>query len=242
MPIIGITTYDRDEKIVDTTWYREHFCSPAFYVDAVRRAGGIPVLLPVCEEKVDDLLLRLDGLIVTGGADIDPSTYGGAQDHPRVGPCYPRRDKADMALAKAALQMPELPILFVCRGMQLLNVVQGGTLHPHIHDLGKGNIHQDENAFWIAQPVTVFQNTLLHSIVQKSSVTTMSGHHQGINELGRDLKVNAIADDGIVEAIEFTAHPFALGVQWHPEYSAETDYDQQSLFDALVEAARKRLA
>lgn len=238
-PLIGITTYDRGEVATQSPAYDQHFCTPAPYVDAVRRAGGAAVLLPVGETDIQVWLSRLDGIVFTGGADLDPRLYGGRLDHPLVGPHYPQRDGSDMAFARAALALGHLPLLFVCRGMQMLNLLQGGTLHEHIADLGQGDIHRGEaGQLWVRQPVAVHEGSLLHRAVGKTEITTISGHHQGVKALGGGLRVSSVAADGIVEAIECEGHPFALGVQWHPEISAATDPDQQRIFEALIAAAR----
>lgn len=240
-PLIGITTYGRAEKSVDNPAFDAHFCTPALYVDAVRRAGGAAVLLPTGEPDMGAWLARLDGIVFTGGADLDPGLYGGRRDHPLVGPHYPDRDRFDLAFARAALAAGVIPLLFICRGMQLLNLLQGGTLHLHLADLGQGDIHRGEGgAFWTRQPVEVHAGTLLHRAVGKPRIVTMSGHHQGVDRLGEGLRVSSVAEDGIVEAVEYAGHPFALGVQWHPEASAAEDPDQQRLFDSFVAAARGR--
>jgi putative glutamine amidotransferase len=240
LPLIGITTYGRAEKLVSNVAFADHFCTPALYVDAMRRAGAAVVLLPTEELDPSRLLAALDGIVFAGGADIEPGEYGGNSKHPELGVTHSQRDRTELALLQAALQHHDIPLLFICRGMQLLNVAQGGTLHEHIVDLGKGDIHRCKTHFWAKQSVDILKGTRLHSAIQRSSVLTMSGHHQGIRELGADLTISAIAEDGIVEAVEHNAHPFAVGVQWHPEASAASDADQQRLFDAFVNIAVQR--
>lgn len=240
LPLIGITTYGRGEKTVANVAFADHYCTPALYVDAVRRAGATAVLLPTEEPHPARLLAALDGIVFSGGADIEPNEYGGNPAHPKLGGTHSQRDKAELTLMRAALRDNDIPLLFICRGMQLLNVAQGGTLHEDIEDLGNGDIHRCKTDFWAKQPVEVVEGTRLHSAVRKPSVLTMSGHHQGVRELGADLTVSALAEDGIIEAIEHNTHPFAVGVQWHPEASAASDADQQKLFDAFVAISARR--
>lgn len=240
LPLIGITTYGRGEKNVANIAFADHYCTPALYVDAIRRAGGAAVLLPTEGPQPARLLVALDGIVFSGGADIEPNEYGGNPAHPKLGDTHSQRDKAELTLMRAALRENDIPLLFICRGMQLLNVAQGGTLHEDIEDLGNGDIHRCKTDFWARQPVEVVAGTRLHAAVQKHSVLTMSGHHQGIRELGTDLTVSARAQDGIIEAIEHDTHPFAVGVQWHPEASAASDTDQQRLFDAFVAISARR--
>lgn len=237
LPLIGITTYGRGEKNVSNIAFADHFCTPALYVDAIRRAGGTAVLLPTEEPHPARLLAALDGIVFSGGADIEPSEYGGNAEHPQLGDTHSQRDKAELTLMRAALRDNGIPLLFICRGMQLLNVAQGGTLYEHIEDLGNGDIHRCKTNFWARQPVEVVAGSRLHAAIQKSSVLTMSGHHQGLREVGANLTVSAVAEDGIIEAVEHDTHPFAIGVQWRPEASAASDADQQRLFDAFVAVA-----
>ncbi len=237
-PVIGITTYDRNEKPVINQAFDQHFASPALYTDAIRRAGGVPVLLPTGEEFPERWLSALDGIVLTGGADICPSHYSGNTDHPAMGAVHQMRDTAEIALTRDLLAHGALPALFICRGMQVLNVTLGGALYEDLGDIGTGDIHKSPETYWVRQPVDVTSGSQLDLIVKKSSLTTMSGHHQGIKTLGQKLSIAAVASDGIVEAVEVNGHPFALGVQWHPEASAATDPDQQAIFDAFVIAAR----
>lgn len=237
-PIIGITTYGRREKKVLNPAFDDHYALPSHYVDAVRRAGGIAALLPPEESDFEALVSKLDGIILSGGGDVDPELYGGDPDHPMIGPINQDRDTSEIDLTRFLLDRGNIPVLFICRGMQVLNVALGGSLHEHIEDLGRGDIHRCPENFWALQSVTVSKQTLLHHIVGKDEVRTMSGHHQGVDRLGSNLITAALAEDGIVEAVQVAGHPFALAVQWHPEASAGADPDQQKLFDSLIDAAR----
>jgi putative glutamine amidotransferase len=235
--LIGVTTYSAGEKHFSNPAFESHFASPAPYVEAIRGAGGAAVLLPTGEADIARWLSVLDGVVLSGGADICPSHYGGDTSHAQLGPICPDRDHAEIALTHAVLEHGRLPVLFICRGMQILNVALGGTLHEHIEDLGQGDIHRCPQDFWARQAVTLKQQTKLSRAMGCTEVTTMSGHHQGIKTLGKGLRVLATAQDGIVEAVEVENHPFALAVQWHPEASAADDPAQQKLFNALVYAA-----
>lgn len=236
-PLIGVTTYGAGEKQVANPAFDRHFASPAPYVDAIRRAGGSAVLLPTGAGDIARWLSVLDGVVLSGGADICPSRYGGDATHTQLGPVCAARDSAEIELTHALLRNGRLPVLCICRGMQILNVALGGTLHEHIEDLGQGDIHRCPQNFWARQTVTLDPHTTLSRVMGCADITTMSGHHQGIRTLGQGLRVLATAQDGIVEAIEVENHPFALGVQWHPEASAADDPAQQNLFNALVSAA-----
>lgn len=241
IPLIGVATYGRYEKEVNNPAFKEHFCAPALYVDAIRRAGGSVVLLPPGETDFDPWLNALDGVILSGGADVSPDLYGGNSDHPELTQTFLDRDRSELNLTAALLQRQEIPCLFICRGIQVLNVALGGSLVEHIADNGQPDIHRTPGTFWAEQPVDVLGDTLLSRAVGKSSILTMSGHHQGIRRLGSDLIVSATAADGLVEAVEVRGHTFKLGVQWHPEASAATDPDQQAIFSSFVGAAANRM-
>ncbi|WP_299847155.1 gamma-glutamyl-gamma-aminobutyrate hydrolase family protein [uncultured Roseovarius sp.] len=237
-PIIGITTYGRADKRVDNPLFDTHYASPTPYAEAVRRAGGIPVLLPPGENAIADLIERLDGFVFSGGADIDPTRYGGTPDHPDLLPFSPDRDAYEFALVRALSTQGETPCLFICRGMQVLNVALGGTLHPHIPDIRDQDIHRGPGGGWTEQPVAIKPDTRLHTAMQTDQASPFSGHHQAVNEVAPGLRVSATAPDSIIEALERPDHSFFLGVQWHPEVSAATDETQQRIFDALIRAAR----
>ena len=227
--IIGITTYARDEKTVVSEGLEAFFALPADYVDAVRRAGGVPVLLPPGEVDLGTWVGLCDGFIFSGGCDIEPSHYGGAKEHPKLGKVSAERDQTELTLLDLLLKNDK-PVLMICRGLQLLNIARGGTLHAHIADVRPENIHQGKDTIWTLQEVQIRTGQRL---------TGMSGHHQGVKDLGADLQVEATADDGIVEAISHKKHPHCIAVQWHPEMTAASDQLQQSYFDRLVAESRK---
>ena len=154
-PLIGITTGGRSEGYIRSRHYEEFFSVPAPYVDAVRRAGGIALLLPPGENAWEQLLPVLDGVIITGGTDIDPAEYGGDRRNPHVLPVDGERDQSELTLARRLLDEGEKPLLCICRGLQVLNVAAGGTLHEHIPDIRDEDIHRNEAGLWAMQEVHV---------------------------------------------------------------------------------------
>ena len=233
-PVIGITTYL--EQAQCGVWDVRAAFLPEVYFSAVTRAGGVAVLLPPQPSDVDsarNIISRLDGLIVTGGKDVDPARYG---QEPHATTDEPRRDRDAMEdeLYAAAIAA-NLPILGICRGAQMLNVHQGGTLIQHLPDLvGHANYQLGDGRF-NTMDVDVEVGTTLAQIV---GAGTLAGsqiyHHQAIDAVGKDLRVSARTAEGIIEAIELTTVDFGVAVQWHPEETSEAD---PRLFDALVEAA-----
>jgi putative glutamine amidotransferase len=199
----------------------------------VAAAGGIPVILPPLPEVVAGALPRLDGLLLAGGADVDPARYF-AEPGELTGPLRPERDAAEVELLAGAVDAG-LPVLGVCRGMQLLNVVRGGSLLQHLPDAVGHSGHAEHPGVYALHPVKVADGTLLASILGAAELEVPSYHHQGIDRLGEQLVATAWAQDGAVEGLEDPGLPFCVAVQWHPE--AGTD---PALFRALVAAARAR--
>lgn len=227
-PWIGITTYAANENVEVTL--------PTNYIDAVRRAGGIPVLLPPGETRVAAYLQRLDGVVLAGGGDICPSCYGG-ELHETVYMVSRERDELELSLAKELLER-DIPTLAICRGVQIVNVLLGGSLHPHLPDVvGESTLHRAPPRLPIEHAVTVDAQSLTAHTMQANEVQTMSWHHQAIDRLGDGLKVTARAPDGVIEGVELAAHRWLIGTQWHPEITADRDITQQRLFDALVAAS-----
>ncbi|MCY4441389.1 MAG: gamma-glutamyl-gamma-aminobutyrate hydrolase family protein [Deltaproteobacteria bacterium] len=209
---------------------------PAEYVDAVRRAGGIPLLLPPGEERLDAILPLLRAVVFTGGGDIDPDLYGG-HHHETIYMVEPERDRTEVAWANRLFDL-DVPTLAICRGAQLLNVSRGGTLIEHLPDvMGETVIHRAPPREPIAHPVRVSPGSRLAGVLGATDFSCMSWHHQGIRRVAPGFEVVAHAPDGTVEAIEMPSHPWLFAVQWHPELTAAEDPIQQRLFDALVEAA-----
>lgn len=237
-PIIGLTTYGRNERDLATEYYDEFFFIPADYVDAVRRAGGVPVLLPPGETNWERWLDATNGIIVIGGSDIHPQEYGGDSNHPKLTRLDVERDESEIKLTRRLMDDADKPTLYICRGMQVLNVALGGTLYEHVPDIVEDDIHRNEAGFWADQPLSADANSKVARVMGTTEVTTTSGHHQAIKDVAAGLDVTARAKDGIIEALEASNHPWAVAVQWHPEKTAHIDPTQQALFDQLVEAAR----
>jgi len=238
-PIIAITTYGRHEQPLKTDHYDQFFVTPAHYADCVQRAGGIPLLLPPQPVPMTSLLDRIDGMIFSGGADIDPRLYGGDPDHPALTRMDRPRDDAEIAAMGQILDHGALPVLCICRGLQVLNVALGGTLTEHVPDLGNGDMHRADDGLWCLHDVEVMRGSQTAKAMDAHVVNTMSGHHQALKTVAPGLTVTATAADGVVEACEVADHPWLVAVQWHPELTAATDPTQQGLFDTLVEEAGK---
>lgn len=225
---VGLSTYGRGES--------NRYSLPAEYVDAVRRAGGIPVLLTPGERQPRDWLDRLDALVLTGGGDVDPARYGGVQ-HEAVYNVDHERDASEFALLACALERG-MPVLAICRGMQILNVHLGGSLHEHLPEhYGEAVRHRAPPREPIPHALRIVPDTLLGGLIDEPRIEAPSWHHQGVRKLGHGLKPAAYADDGLIEACELPGYPWLVAVQWHPELVAATDPTQQGLFDALVKAA-----
>jgi gamma-glutamyl-gamma-aminobutyrate hydrolase PuuD len=203
---------------------------PFTYVSAVIRSGGTPLLLPPSPTAAGTVLSVLSGLVVTGGPDVDPARYG-AEPHQETDVPRPERDWWESELSLAALEM-ELPLLAICRGLQVLNVALGGTLHQHVPDVIGTDDHRVVRGQMTPNRFSIADGTALAHVLG-TTTDGMCHHHQAIDHLGRGLRAVAFAPDGTVEAAELPGRQFALGVQWHPEDS-ETD---DRLFKALVEAA-----
>jgi putative glutamine amidotransferase len=214
-------------------WDQEAHLVADTYVAAVQRAGGIAVLLPIDVSAADVLLDRIDGLLLIGGADVDPASYGAKPD-PATERTYPERDRCEIALLLGALQR-ELPLLAICRGMQLLNVALGGTLQQSLISDDGSNPHRKVIGTFdgTEHQVRLDPGSLAARAVGEELHIARCHHHQAVLELGQGLVVSGrAASDGVTEAIETTDGSWALGVQWHPE----TD-DRSRLFGALCEAA-----
>ncbi len=240
--VIGLTTYGQNEKaIIQSRHYDKYYYIPAKYVNAVRRAGGVPVLLPPGEMSFDEWLDLVDGVVVIGGADVSPERYGGDKQHTKLTVLDNERDSTEIGLLQRVVERGDRPTLCICRGMQAVNVALGGTLHEHLPDIIEEDIHRDESGGWTLQPIHAKPDSLLAQAMQSDYASPYSGHHQAIDQLAPGMRVTATAVDGVIEAIEHEQHPWLVAVQWHPEMSAADDPTQQRLFDALVAKARERV-
>ena len=243
-PLIGVTTSHLLSKYGHTL-----LVVGEAYTQAVQRAGGIPVLLPLDlgEAEIQHLLDRLDGILLTGGGDIDPARYGG-QPHPTVYDIDEMRDQMEIHLAQQVVAQGK-PFLGICRGFQVLNAALGGSLYEDILAQHSGAIKHD---YFPDYPRTLLSHGMrvevgsrLASILGATELETNSLHHQGVRQVGNGLAITAHAPDGIVEAVEYPGHPFGLAVQWHPEWMQEAllpatgQFPMRQLFQALVDAARQ---
>jgi putative glutamine amidotransferase len=233
---VGITPDEEGEGPAARTFLK------VAYAEGVLRAGGLPLLLPCSADAsvVDAYLDRVSAVLVTGGAfDVPPESYGEA---PRegLGPLKPGRTAFETLVLQAALRR-KLPLLGVCGGMQLLNVVLGGSLFQDIRREvpGAKEHEQQQDRTQPSHPVDIREGSVLADVLGRGQLMVNSTHHQAVARLGPTLRVSASAPDGVVEAIECTEHPFALGVQWHPELMLESMPLQLGLYRALVQKARE---
>lgn len=207
------------------------------YVESLRRAGAVPVLIPPQPDNAPDLVASLDGILLAGGADCDPAIYG-QEAHPTIQPLDHRRQSNDLALAKLARETG-VPALGICLGMQIMNVACGGTLIQDINSHHSTDVqHASEPGNRVRHDVLVEHGTRFAEIVPQRELNVNSSHHQAVRDVAAGLRVIAHAPDGIVEGIEDPAHPFYLGVQWHPE-DMNGDGASAAIFAAFVAAARK---
>jgi putative glutamine amidotransferase len=243
-PLIGVTTSevrvpDHVSPAPQADPPRREMALGMKYTMAVEGAHGLPVVMPpMHDEAVGPLLDRLSGVLLSGGPDMDPGTYGGRY-HPQLGPTEPDLDHFELQVVKAALER-EMPLLAICRGAQVLNVALGGDLYQHLPDDPGGPIdHRKRKA---DDPDTVHEvelapGTRLASCLRIDGVAQVNSyHHQAAHRLGRGLQPTAHAPDGVVEAIELPDRPFVVGVQWHAEALVERP-EQAALFEAFVQAA-----
>ncbi len=232
-PRIGITAYWRDASW--GPWTDMPAClAPQAYVNSILVAGGFPLLVPPLPEMdgfAEEALAAMDGLILVGGDDIGSAHYG-ADAHPTADPPNVRRDTAELALLRGALDR-DMPVLGVCRGFQLLNIAYGGTLEQHLGDIVDGDVHRVRLGEWSNHPIEITGGRLQELVT--SGTVIHSHHHQGIATVGEGLAVTAKAPDDTVEGLEDPSKAFCIGVLWHPEEAHETT--GAPIFRAFVEAA-----
>ena len=226
-PLVGITTYVTPASF--GPWELTAALVPYDYVAAVERAGGRALLVPPATDGTEEILAALDGLIFSGGSDLDPELYG-QEAHPETDGIVAERDHAELALLQAALAR-DLPVLAICRGSQVLNVALGGDLDQHLPDTVGDGTHKEIPGTFAEHPVDVVVDERLYPVLGER-VSVKSHHHQGFGRLGDGLRVAAVADDGTVEAIWHPGSRFAIGVLWHPEAGEDA-----RLFEELVSQA-----
>ena len=227
-PLIGITTYV--EPASWGHWQLDAALIPYDYVRGVERAGGRALLVPPSTDAVEETLDALDGLLLSGGADVDPDSYG-ANAHPETNGTRPERDAGELALLQAALAR-DMPVLAVCRGFQIMNVARGGDLVQHLPDSVGHEEHRAVKGVFSEHDVRIEGDSRLGSVLD-GRAPVKSHHHQGVGQVGDGLREVAWADDGTIEGLEDPDRRFALGVLWHPEAGEDA-----RLFEALVAEAR----
>ncbi len=234
-PLIGLTSYRELNK-----YNHPQISLNEAYIKATINAGANPVILPLglSEDALENILSRLDGIIFTGGGDIQPEIYS-SQPHPLVSEVDADRDRVEIHLARRTIERG-LPFLGICRGLQVVNVALGGTIYEDILDQRTSALQHQYYPDWprnyLAHAVQVEAGSRLEQILGMSEAQVNSLHHQGIDRLASDLHASAYAPDGLIEACELPGHPFGLAVQWHPEWLQEY-LPMQAIFRALVQAS-----
>ena len=245
-PVIGITPSPSEDALPHGTFLRYSMSSS--YTNAVLAAGGIPVILPPQDDHAAALLDAVDGLLLSGGGDVDPARYGDYDVHPATYGVDAARDRFELELIGHALQR-DLPLLCICRGVQVLNVALGGTLLQDVESQHPGSAtipgaHRQHHAGLTTDAschlATLVAGTSVSALFGAADVAVNSFHHQVIKNLAPSLEVAAYSPDGLIEAVTVPGKTFAIGVQWHPEMMYERFPEQLKPFQALVEAARAR--
>jgi putative glutamine amidotransferase len=237
-PLIGMTTY---RKMADQSPPIEIIGLMPSYIESIVAAGGLPVLIPLGlgEAELAEILQRVDGVLLPGGGDINPSVYQGGEHETMYG-IDPDRDRVELAVARRVVEMRK-PVLAICRGHQIMNVALGGTLWEDVKTFMPQAIRHDHfRGFprnYIAHSVTAVPDSQIVRMMGKTEIQVNSLHHQGVRNLAPELRATAVAPDGLVEGTEIPGHPFAVSVQWHPENLIHDDAAMLSLFRGLVEAA-----
>jgi putative glutamine amidotransferase len=228
-PVVGITSYA--EEVTWGAWVEEAALVPLSYVRAIERAGGRPLVIPPSDGAIEETLSVLDGILFSGGSDLDPGLYDAAA-HPETQGVHEARDRAEMALLTAALER-DMPVLAVCRGSQVLNVARGGDLVQHLPEVLGHEEHKHTPGEYSDHDVTLSPDTRVGGILGDRA-PVKSHHHQGFGRIGEGLREAGYAEDGTVEALEDPSKRFAVGVLWHPE-----EGEDMALFEALVEQAAR---
>lgn len=236
-PIIGISGNILQDPSGIFPGYKRAYVNED-YVKAVIAAGGVPLILPVHMDKqaLAQQVSLLDGLILSGGYDIDPYFYG-EQPSRRLGDIYPERDQFEMSLLESA-EKKNIPILGICRGVQMLNVYHGGSLYQDLDEIDHPvyKHSQDQTPALRSHAVTIDKSSILYSILKTERTRVNSFHHQCIHQVAEGFAVAAQADDGVIECIENKQYPWEIGIQWHPEMLHAASLDMLDIFKALVQA------
>jgi putative glutamine amidotransferase len=243
IPVIGITAGIMTEE-QDYGTVTRHRVS-ADYSEAVLAAGGLPIILPPQHGTIDSILQMVDGLIFSGGADIDPALYGDTDVHPATYDISAERDRFEIDLINGAIEH-DVPVLCICRGIQVLNVALGGSLVQHIDDQIAAPLSHRQQEVTIAanepsQQVALVDGSLTAQVFDSPSISVNSFHHQSIAVPADRVQVEGVTSDGVVEAVSVPSCGFVLGVQWHPEMLFKAVPDQLKPFEALVAAARAEI-
>jgi len=234
-PLIGIVT--------STELEQDYYFTSTDNVNAIIMAGGIPVLLPYYQdqETVEEIARKIDGLYATGGYDIDPTLFG-EEPHPKLGTIIPERDQFEIALMRKVLELDK-PLLGVCRGSQTLNIALGGNMYQDIYAQIPNQLLQHQQKApnkHGSHFVAVKEGSLLNQITGKARLRVNSRHHQANRSVIEPLQICAQASDGVIEAIESTAHRFVLALQWHPENMLEVkDEDSEAIFNGFIKACTR---
>ncbi|MGH2561650.1 MAG: gamma-glutamyl-gamma-aminobutyrate hydrolase family protein [Thermomicrobiales bacterium] len=241
-PVIGITPSVSIDQLSHGTF--ERLILSRNYVESVAAAGAIPIILPLQDDHAAPLLDLVDGVILSGGADVEPALYGDSEVHPTTYGVSPLRDRFEIELVHAAIER-DMPMLCICRGIQVLNVALGGTLIQDVADqYGKTIEHRQQDAgIDSAEPghrVQAESGGHLEALFGTTDIPVNSFHHQAIRDPAPGLRIEGCADDGLIEAVSVPTASFAIGLQWHPEGMCQRYELQRRPFLALVEAARAR--
>ncbi|MCX6535858.1 MAG: gamma-glutamyl-gamma-aminobutyrate hydrolase family protein [Actinobacteria bacterium] len=217
----------------------DSFSTGRLYSQAIAQAGGVALQVPPVAQSVEaavELVSRFDGVIIQGGGDIDPSLYGQTQISSKIYGISAEHDALEMAIVRAAIEQNK-PVLAICRGMQILNVALGGTLHQDL-----GEVLEDGEAHWNTyhEIVLTADSRVARAMKTTSPKRSHSFHHQALDKVAHDLIVTGRAEDNTVEAVEHASAKWIVGVQWHPEDDAKTEPDQQKLFDGFIDAVRSK--
>lgn len=243
-PIIGITSGPDVEEAAYGSVHRYRLSSD--YTKAVQAAGGIPLILPLHTSSIPRLLGVVDGLVFSGGADLDPSHFGDKDVHPDTYGLDDERDSFELDLMRAAVAADK-PVLSICRGIQVLNVAFGGTLYQHIADQVEDPLPHRQQLVGVpgrqgSHDVQLTPDSITAKIFGMSTIRVNSLHHQSIRDIGEGLAIDGVSLDGVIEAVSRPESSFVVGVQWHPEMMQAEDPLQRKPFDALMLAATARVA